>query len=174
MHSTEKRAYRAHGHELSDLNPPGSRSAHAIQGAETHTPAELAERYDEATLQIAYDDGGHSAEERLIIRTALGLKGFDADGLMARPGSTRVGPGPVSRETTGLNDTPTPDPDLWVPGDVMEPLGMQWLLIGLAPGVEFISGHDTRDEANEAMKEHRGRTFDFYAVIKARDFYALP
>lgn len=58
------------------------------------------------------------------------------------------------------------------PASVMENDGMQWLVLGFAPGFEFISAHETRAQANAALDdEHNGRTFDYYAVVKARDFY---
>jgi hypothetical protein len=55
-----------------------------------------------------------------------------------------------------------------------ENLGMQWLVLGMAPGIDFISGHSTRREAQEALAEYDGKTHDYFAIVKARDFYAAP
>ncbi len=55
------------------------------------------------------------------------------------------------------------------------PLGMQWLVIGMAPGIEFLCALDTRAQAVAWLADdYEGRTFDYYAIVKARDFYRLP
>lgn len=56
-----------------------------------------------------------------------------------------------------------------------EPLGMQWLVLGMAPGLEFLCAQETRAKAQAWLAEdYDGRTFDYYAIVKARDFYQLP
>ena len=57
----------------------------------------------------------------------------------------------------------------------LESQGMRWLVLGFAPGFEFLSAHDTRAEANAWLKdEYDGKTFDYYAVVKARDHFMAP
>lgn len=57
----------------------------------------------------------------------------------------------------------------------LESQGMSWLVLGFAPGFEFLSSHDTRAEANAWLKdEYAGQTFDYYAVVKARDLFSAP
>lgn len=55
-----------------------------------------------------------------------------------------------------------------------ENLGMQWLVLGMAPGIDFISAHETRREAQDALAEYDGKTHDYFAIVKARDFFAAP
>lgn len=51
--------------------------------------------------------------------------------------------------------------------------GMAWLVLGFAPGFEFLSAHNTRAEANAWLRdEYDGRSFDYFAVVKARDLYS--
>lgn len=51
--------------------------------------------------------------------------------------------------------------------------GMAWLVLGFAPGFEFLSAHNTRAEANDWLRdEYDGQAFDYYAVVKARDLYS--
>lgn len=58
----------------------------------------------------------------------------------------------------------------------LESRGMQWLVIGFAPQpMTFLAGFDTRREANEFLRnEYRGETFDYFAIVKARDLLAAP
>lgn len=54
-------------------------------------------------------------------------------------------------------------------------IGMQWLVLGMGAGVEFLKACDTRDEARDWLtNEYNGKTYDFFAVVKARDLYAAP
>lgn len=67
------------------------------------------------------------------------------------------------------------DADTFIPANVYEPQGMQWLVLGLAPGMEFLAALDTRALADAWLaEEYKGQTFDYYAIVKARDFYRLP
>lgn len=71
-----------------------------------------------------------------------------------------------------MTDQAPTSPAAFRPAAVMENDGMQWLVLGFAPGFEFISGHPTRALANASLEEEQnGTTFDYYAVVKARDFY---
>ena len=49
--------------------------------------------------------------------------------------------------------------------------GMKWLVLGMAPGVEFYAAFDTRREANQYINdaEMPEVRHDYYAVVKARD-----
>lgn len=53
--------------------------------------------------------------------------------------------------------------------------GMQWLVMGMAPGVEFYAGFKTRAEANQYINdaEMPEVRHGYYVVIKARDLYAI-
>jgi hypothetical protein len=56
-----------------------------------------------------------------------------------------------------------------------ESTGMQWLVLGLAPGVTFITATETRALAVAYLKdEYDGETHDYFAIVKARDFFRLP
>lgn len=53
-------------------------------------------------------------------------------------------------------------------------LGMKWLVLGMAPGVEFYAALDTRREANQYIAEASGHVrHDYFVVVKARDFYSI-
>lgn len=49
-------------------------------------------------------------------------------------------------------------------------------MIGFAPQpMTFLAGFDTRREANDFLRnEYRGETFDYFAIVKARDLLAAP
>lgn len=52
--------------------------------------------------------------------------------------------------------------------------GEQWLVIGLAPDVRFISGHATREAAVESIDDgDADGSGDYAAVVKATDFFSL-
>lgn len=55
-----------------------------------------------------------------------------------------------------------------------ENLGMQWVVLGMAPGIDFLVATDTRREAVEYLADYDGKTFDYFAIVKARDFFRLP
>lgn len=76
--------------------------------------------------------------------------------------------------TMQTNDTPQTDARMTGGFAAWEQHGMQWLVLGMAPGIDFISAHETRREAQESLAEYTGKTFDYFAIVKARDFFAAP
>ena len=58
----------------------------------------------------------------------------------------------------------------------LENAGMQWLVVGFAPQpMSFLAGFTTRGQAIDfLLNEYAGETFDYFAIVKARDLFAAP
>lgn len=80
------------------------------------------------------------------------------------------------RETFAPPGSDDADAEGTGPFAFMEHRGMQWLAVGMVPGpMTFLCGTDTRAEAIDYLKnEYRGETFEYFAVVKARDLFAVP